>query len=193
MGEFNDPSKLMGQSKSQNSDANNVHKSAQKDFEDNLSSGPLSSTDAELVWNKLSLELNEREIEKLNNIRKELESGLSQDEAEEKIDELRSITSPVISVPQEYLNEIVARGYMEAVPNWTGHKIITATIGRKPFIRGEEKRVFFKVKPHIKVVPKFTEVERNLDKSKSFIFHGAVVVLPEHGQQLLLGRDLEQL
>ncbi len=104
------------------------------------------------------------------------------DDLREKIDKIRKVVPPVISVPKKFIAEIKQKGYIESHPTWTGHKMLCATVGRSPYNHNNEERLFFIVKPHIPIEPRFTGKDR--------LFKGVVIIEKD---RLDLNNDLQQL
>ena len=142
------------------------------------------------ILDKIKEGLNSDQEKKLKAFEEEIRSGIKDpEEAIERIMEMRKITSPVISVPKKYYSEIRKDG-ISAKPDWTGHKSLAATLGREPFTALNEERLYFKIKPHVPVEPRFTAPANK--KDDDLVFRG-VVLISENYNKLDLNRDLEQI
>lgn len=98
------------------------------------------------------------------------------------IDKSRKISPPIISVPKKFISNIKQQGYLESHPTWIGHKILCATMGRSPYTPQNEERVFFAVKSHVPISPRFT--------GKDSLFRGVVTIDKD---KLDIHHDLQQL
>ena len=149
------------------------------------------------IWEHLKDNLAEKEKVKLLGFEKEMKRGVPFEDADEIIEEVRKIIPPVLSVPKKYYKEIKNKGFVEAMPNWTGHKLIAAVLGRSPYVPKNEDRIYFSLCPQVKIEPRFMAKNKTkkttggINKDDA-LFHG-VVFVSDNQRRLHLDQDLEQI
>ena len=147
-----------------------------------------SSSRADIL-DKLRSNLNKDDLKKLSEFSQELENGIEGiEEAKEYITEMRKLTPPIITIPNIHLAEIEKSGYINSHPSWTGHKILAATLNRKPY--NDADRTCFAILPHVPVEPRFTGKP---GKDGESLFRGVVIISDRHGNKLDLSRDLQRI
>ncbi len=106
------------------------------------------------------------------------------EELQEIINKVRNVTPPIISVPKKFILKIKQQGYLESHPTWIGYKMLCATIQwvALPIRLKMKKELFFAIKPHIPVSPRFTE--------EGGLFRGVVTI---DKNILDINNDLQQL
>ncbi len=126
--------------------------------------------------------LTREDINELNALQSALVNGVDDiDDAHDVIDALREYTDPIISVPYEYLGGIEQNNRIDAVQTWDYHKLLVDTLGRPPY-KEDMGRALFRVKRHVRVVPRMT--------GPNNIFRGIVGIDKD---TLVLGRDVEEI
>lgn len=138
------------------------------------------------------LHVDEEHKAALESLHMDLESGIEDpEEAREAIIKIREYEDPILTVPKEYFQKINAQGYIEAVPDWTNNKLITATLGRQPYNPdGENTRVHLRIKSHIPVEPRFVGKGSKGHSAQTF-FTGIVSV--KNRSRLFLDKDVDIL
>jgi len=153
--------------------------------------------DSKKVWQRLKESLDEEEKMKLLKLEKEMRKGIPFEDTDEIIEEARKIIPPVLSVPKKYYKEIKNKGFVEATPSWTGHRLIAAVLGRSPYAPKNEDRIYFSLSPRVRIEPRFMvknktrEATGKINKDDA-LFHG-VVLVSDSQKQLRLDHDLKQI
>lgn len=134
-------------------------------------------------------DLSAHDLETLHSLQQQLEEGIvDYEDAVDALEKLRKLTGAIITVPNQYRQEIERQGYLEAHETYIpGMKVLAGMVGRKPLKVDSDDRFRVNVHDNIPLEPRFTGKPTH---NKPAAFHGVFVVKKN---KLFLGSEADIL